>query len=48
VLSLLSRRLIPDAPWQVSLLLSNIIATALLTWVFMPPLTRWFDRWLHR
>ena len=48
VLSLLSGWLIPDVPWQISLLMSNIIVTALLTWVVMPPLTRWFDRWLHR
>jgi antibiotic biosynthesis monooxygenase (ABM) superfamily enzyme len=48
MLSLLSRWLIADVPWQLSLLMSNIIVTALLTWVVMPPLTRWFDRWLHR
>lgn len=47
-LSLISRWLIPDVPWQMSLLLSNVIVTALLTWVIMPPLTRWFERWLHR
>jgi len=48
MLSLLSRKLIPDVPWQISLLLSNVIVTSLLTWVLMPPLTRWFERWLNR
>ncbi len=48
VLSVLSLWLIPDVPWPVSLFISNVLGVVMLTWVLMPPLTRWFDSWLNR
>ncbi len=47
-LTLLSMWLIPDVAWPLGLFISNVIGVIMLTWVLMPPLTRWFDRWLHR
>lgn len=47
-LSLLSMWLIPGVPWPVGLFISNVLGVIMLTWVLMPPLTRWLDGWLNR
>ena len=33
-------------PLSVSMLINNFICCSLLTWVVMPPLSRWFEFWL--
>ena len=47
-LSVLRGWLLPDLPLVASVLGSNIVGIALLTWLLMPYLTRLFDRWLRR
>ena len=47
-ITLLRQALLPDLPVVPSVLGSNVIGIALLTWVLMPGLTRRLDPWLRR
>lgn len=47
-ITLLRQALLPDLPVVPSVLGSNIVGIALLTWVLMPWLTRRLDPWLRR
>lgn len=38
----------PDAPMVLGVFVGNVIGIALLTWLLMPPLTRWLSGWLRR
>jgi antibiotic biosynthesis monooxygenase (ABM) superfamily enzyme len=38
----------PDAPMVLAVLIGNVVGISLLTWVVMPPLTRWLAGWLSR
>jgi len=40
--------LVPDVPYLLVVLIGNVIGVALLSWVLMPRLTRYLDRWLQR
>jgi len=44
----LQRWLLPDAPWVPALIVTNLLVIVLLTWVLMPPITRWLGGWLRR
>ncbi len=37
----------PEAPLVPAVFVGNVIGIAILTWVLMPPLTRWLSRWLQ-
>lgn len=47
-LGFLLRTLLPQLPWVLGILISNLLGIAALTWVLMPWLTRRLDRWLRR
>ena len=38
----------PDANVVLAGVIGNIVSVALLTWVAMPSLTSWLQRWLQR
>lgn len=40
--------LYPDLASPLAVLVGNVIGVAVLSWLLMPALTRWFDRWLRR
>lgn len=47
-LTLIDDWILPD-PWlPVDVLIGNAIGVAILTWLVMPPLTRWLSAWLSR
>lgn len=49
VLNELFGSLLPDAtPYVLEVLIGNIAGVAVLSWVLMPRLTTWLDRWLRR
>ncbi len=37
----------PDAPMVPAVLIGNVLGVAVLTWLVMPPLTRWLSEWLR-
>ena len=38
----------PDAPIVPAVFIANVVGVAALTWLVMPPLTRWLSAWLRR
>ncbi len=41
--------LLPEGtPYLLSVLIGNVAGVAILSWILMPRLTAWFDRWLRR
>jgi uncharacterized protein len=44
----LQRWLVPEAPWALALLVTNVLGVATLTWLLMPWLTRRLGPWLKR
>lgn len=48
VLTVLRQALLPDLPLVPSVLLSNVLGVAALTWVMMPWVTRLLEPWLQR
>lgn len=44
----LQQTFLPDVPWMPALFVSNVVGIAILTWLLMPAVTRWLDRWLRR
>ncbi len=38
----------PDAPLVPAVFVGNVIGVAVLTWLLMPPLTKWLSGWLRR
>ncbi len=47
-IGLVRDRLYPDLASPLSVFVGNVIGVAVLSWLLMPMLTRWFDRWLRR
>ncbi len=42
-------RVLPeDTPYLLAVLIGNVAGVAILSWLLMPRLTSWFDRWLRR
>ena len=37
-----------DTPYLLAVLIGNIAGVAILSWILMPRLTGWLDRWLRR
>lgn len=48
VLTVLRRWLLPDVGLVLGVLIGNVLGVAILSWVLMPSLTKWFDAWLRR
>jgi antibiotic biosynthesis monooxygenase (ABM) superfamily enzyme len=47
-LTLLREWLLPDVGLVLGVFLGNAVGVAILSWVLMPPLTRWLGPWLRR
>ncbi|HVR31871.1 MAG TPA: antibiotic biosynthesis monooxygenase [Acidimicrobiia bacterium] len=47
-LGFVQRAVAPEAPWVLSLFVSNVVGIAILTWLLMPVVTRLLGRWLQR
>jgi antibiotic biosynthesis monooxygenase (ABM) superfamily enzyme len=48
VLTVVRQWLLPDVGLVLGVLFGNVIGVAVLSWILMPVLTRWFDAWLRR